>query len=169
MENYQLQLIETILVVLGMVLLQFFNRNAIVRVLKKFNFGRHRRKMTTRILNFFVFLTAGITITAIWGLEQSDLLLFLSSILTVLGIAFFAQWSILSNITSSLILFFNHPVKVGDRVRFLDKEYDIEGRITEIGFFFMHIQTNEQHEITVPNSVVLQKVFSILKDGNTAG
>ena len=50
---------------------------------------------------------------------------FLGSVLTVVGVAFFAQWSLLSNITSSIIIFFNHPVKLNDSIVILEgKDYD---------------------------------------------
>lgn len=66
-------------------------------------------------------------LTLVWGVDQSELLIFLSTILTVLGVAFFAQWSIISNITSTLIIFFNQPIKIGDYLTIMDKEYEIEG------------------------------------------
>ena len=91
------------------------------------------------------------------------LILILASIFTVLGIAFFAQWSILSNITSSLILFFNHPLKIGQNIRVLDKEYDVEGKLIDISFFFMYIRNEEGYLITIPTSVALQKTM-VTKD-----
>ena len=66
-------------------------------------------------------------LTLVWGVDQSELLIFLSTILVVLGVAFFAQWSIISNITSTLIIFFNQPIKIGDYLTIMDKEYEIEG------------------------------------------
>jgi small-conductance mechanosensitive channel len=86
-------------------------------------------------------------------------MVFLTSVITVLGIAFFAQWSILSNITSSLILFFNHPLKIGQNVRVLEKDYDVEGQLIDISFFFMYVRDKEGNTITIPTSVVLQKTI----------
>jgi small-conductance mechanosensitive channel len=83
----------------------------------------------------------------------------MTSVVTVLGIAFFAQWSILSNITSSLILFFNHPMKIGQRIRVVDKEYDISGELIDISFFFLYIKSDDGELITIPNTIVLQKTI----------
>jgi small-conductance mechanosensitive channel len=85
----------------------------------------------------------------------------LSSLLTVLGIAFFAQWSLLSNITSGLILFFNHPVKLGDTIKIHDKEFPIEGQVKDIGYYFVHLETLEGERLTIPNSALIQKMVSI--------
>ena len=90
-------------------------------------------------------------------------MVFITSLITVLGIAFFAQWSILANITSSLILFFNHPVKIGQRIRVLDKEYEIEVKLIDISFYFLYIKTDAGELVTIPTSVALQKTM-VIKD-----
>jgi small-conductance mechanosensitive channel len=86
---------------------------------------------------------------------------FASTILTVLGIAFFAQWSLLSNITSSILIFFNHPIKLGDHIKILNKESNYEGEVTELTYFFVHIKTADNEIITIPNSHFFEKSFSI--------
>jgi len=105
---------------------------------------------------------AVVVIAAIWGVNQSQLILFISSFLTVLGIAFFAQWSLLANVTAGLILFLNHPLRLGDRIKIMDKDYNIEGRVDDITYFFLHIRMDNGEKITIPNSVVLQKTISII-------
>ncbi|WP_321286838.1 mechanosensitive ion channel domain-containing protein [uncultured Sunxiuqinia sp.] len=117
--------------------------------------------MTTKIMNLFIIIGALIALTGIWGIEKEKLLLFISSVLTILGIAFVAQWSILSNITAGLILYFNHPLKLGDHIRILEKDFIIEGKIDDVTFFFVHIISADGDRITVPNSVILQKNISV--------
>ena len=99
----------------------------------------------------------------IWNIDQTQLMVFITSMLTVMGIAFFAQWSILSNITSSLILFFNHPLKIGDEIEVLDKEFSIDGKLEDISFFFMHVRTVSGDLVTIPNNLVLQKMIRSVK------
>ena len=100
-----------------------------------------------------------IILMIIWGVDQSELLVFLSTVLTILGVAFFAQWSIISNITSTLIIFFNHPIKIGDYLTILDKDYQIEGKLSDIGIFFIIIKTKENKKITLPSNVFIQKMI----------
>lgn len=90
------------------------------------------------------------------GIEYSQLSLFLSSVFAILGVALFAQWSILSNITASLIIFFAFPYRVGDAVKVIDKEEDISGVIEEISLFHVIIK-KEDDLITYPNTLILQK------------
>ena len=98
------------------------------------------------------------------GLKQHEIAVFVSTILTALGIAFFAQWSLLSNVTSSVLLFFNHPVKLGDNIKIMDKDFPFEGEVTELTYFFVHLKTKSGEIITVPNSLLIEKPIAILKD-----
>ncbi|QPN56868.1 mechanosensitive ion channel [Synechococcus sp. CBW1107] len=91
------------------------------------------------------------------GVERSELIFFLSSMLTILGIAFFAQWSILSNITSTIIIFFSHPAGIGDKVKILDVEFAVEGEIVDIGLFFIVLQGSDGSVLSIPNNLFLQK------------
>ena len=100
-----------------------------------------------------------VIVSFIWGVNKNELLLFISSFLTVLGIAFFAQWSILSNITAGIIIFINYPVKIGDTITILEKDNDIKGEIKDISAFFITLITENKEIITVPNSVILEKTI----------
>ena len=103
------------------------------------------------MINLLLLIVASIFIAAIWGVKQSDLVVFISSVIAILGIAFVAQWSILSNITAGLILFFNHPLKIGDYVKLLEKDFVIEGIVDDITYFFVHLETSEKEKITISN------------------
>ncbi|WP_158970998.1 mechanosensitive ion channel domain-containing protein [Paraglaciecola sp. L3A3] len=90
------------------------------------------------------------------GVEYSQVSIFLSSVFAVLGVALFAQWSILSNITASLVIFFGFPYRVGDHIRIMDKDDDITGIIVDIALFYVLIRRGDEL-ITYPNSLILQK------------
>ncbi|HRA60382.1 MAG TPA: mechanosensitive ion channel [Bacteroidia bacterium] len=92
--------------------------------------------MTIRAVQLFTSITAIILLTGVWVFKQNEIALFASTILTALGIAFFAQWSLPSNITSSILIFFYHPIKLGDYVKVIHKDYHYEGEVTELNYFF---------------------------------
>jgi len=103
-----------------------------------------------------LFLTASV-FAIITGIGYGDVSLFLSSIFAVLGVAFIAQWSILSNITASFLIFFVFPYRVGDRIKVVDKDEDICGEIQEISMFHVLIKHDNGNLITYPNNQILQK------------
>lgn len=162
MEKYTIQLIESGIVVVLYIILYFITKTLINNALKNTQLQRARRKMVVKAIQLIITLFAVIFLAGIWGLDQSELAIFASSIFTALGIAFFAKWSLLSNITSSIILFFNHPLKIGDKVRVLDKDAPFEGEISDLTYFFVHLTTDDGEVITVPNSLFLEKSISVI-------
>ena len=96
-------------------------------------------------------------------LLAAQIFLFISSILTVVGVGFFAQWSILSNVTAGIILFFSFPFKIGDRIRVMDKDFPIEAEIKDISSFYTLLKTDSGAQISIPNNLLLQKAIEIIK------
>jgi small-conductance mechanosensitive channel len=157
-----LRILETITVIVIYIVLFFVTKTIINTALKNAHLERTRRKIIIKAVHLFTTLAAITLIAGIWGLKQNEIALFASTVFTALGIAFFAQWSLLSNVTSSIILFFNHPLKSGDTIKILDKDYPCEGEITELSYFFIHLKTQTVEIITIPNSLVLQKSISVV-------
>ena len=155
------QFIHTAILIAFVIIVKLFAGKAVNRILVRLDNDLKRKKITMRIINLFSLIFMVIGLAAIWNIDRSQLMVFITSLITVLGIAFFAQWSILSNITSSLILFFNHPVKIGHRIRVLDKEFDIEGKLIDISYYFLYIKTDAGELVTIPTSVALQKTMII--------
>lgn len=161
MEAFKVQIIETLIIFSIYIITYFVFKTIINNFLKKTRLERGRRKMAISAVQLFTTITAIILLTGVWGFKQNEIALFASSILTALGIAFFAKWSLLSNITSSILIFFNHPVKLGDSIKVLHKDYQYEGEVIELNYFFVHLKTNKNEIITVPNSDFFDKSFSV--------
>ena len=159
MEEYKFQIAETIIIIFVFLITRFITKRIIRKVGLRFKYQSGRIKITNKIVGVLLLIIITIVLMIIWGVDQSELLLFLSTILTILGVAFFAQWSIISNITSTLIIFFNHPIKIGDSLTILDKDYQIEGKLSDIGIFFIIIKTKEDKKITIPSNVFMQKMI----------
>lgn len=141
--------------------------NAINRIASKWERLHTRTTLVKKFINYlFVFLLI-VFLPLLWGFQPKDVGLFLSSIFAVIGIAFFAQWSILSNITSGIIMFFSFPYKIGDFIKIHDgEENSIYGYIEDIRAFQIIIRDLENKITTFPNSMMLQKGVSILKEEN---
>ena len=138
---------------------KLISKRIIRKVGIRFKYQTGRVKITNKIVGVLLVAMLIVFLMVIWGVDQSELLLFLSTILTILGVAFFAQWSIISNITSTLIIFFNHPIKIGDYLTIMDKDFQIEGKLSDIGIFFITIKTKDNEKITVPSNVFMQKMI----------
>jgi small-conductance mechanosensitive channel len=102
------------------------------------------------------------TLIVIWGVQTKDIFITISSITTVLGVGLFAQWSILSNISSGIILFFSFPFKIGDVIKIHDQDFPVEAEIEDIKAFHVYMKTKEGEMITYPNNLLLQRGISII-------
>ncbi|HMQ75809.1 MAG TPA: mechanosensitive ion channel [Flavobacteriales bacterium] len=138
-------------------ILRWLVHNAVIKLDHK---AREEREVM-RLIRLLLLLMVAAVLTAIRRLKQHEILLFAASAITVLGVAFFAGMSILSNITAFLVLFFQHPVGLGDTLRLRDQEQDIEGELVDITYFFVFIRPRDGRTVTVPNSVLLKSPFAI--------
>lgn len=158
-ETQRVKFIETLILIIVIVVVKLITSKAIKRIFTKLDFDLQRKRISQKIVNLFILMIIIIGLAGIWNIDQKELMVFFTSILTILGIAFFAQWSILSNITASLILFFNHPLRIGQYIQVLEKDFSVEGKLEDITFFFLHIRTVDNEIITIPNNIVLQRTL----------
>lgn len=159
----QLEKLLLTLILLGTI---FFFRLSLLKIIRKFEEKYKRIAPRTLLLvkytNFFTFFLIIIGLLFVWGVNFRQIGIFMSSIFAVIGVAFFAQWSILSNITSGIIMFFTFPYKVGDFIKVHEGDHAVYGYIKEIKSFHVVIKSFDKEYITYPNSLMLQKAVSIL-------
>lgn len=166
---HQTELFWSLITSLIMLLIRFVTRKTIRRVGRISNFVEAR---TLLIAKYAFILLAIFEIGAlifIWGVNFKDLGLLFSSVFAVIGVALFGQWSILSNITSGVILFFTFPFKIGDQIRILDKEILDEDNdtnnvyfIEDIKAFHLLLRRKNGELLTYPNNMVLQKAVALV-------
>ncbi|MFY7670811.1 mechanosensitive ion channel domain-containing protein [Tenacibaculum sp. MEBiC06402] len=124
----------------------------------------HRRKLILNLFYLIYLLSGFLALLLILGIEFKQFGVFASSILAVLGVGFFAQWSMLSNLTASVILFFYHPMRIGNTIKILDKDFDLTGEVKNItGFYVLLYLPETKKYITIPNIIILYKGIE-LKD-----
>lgn len=126
-----------------------------------------RIKYVNAVLQFVVTILLFICLGLIIGLGYSDVSIFLGSVIAVIGVALFAQWSILSNVTASVIVFFFFPYRVGDYIKVYDGDDSVEGEVHEISLFHVILDTNDGNLVTYPNTLVFQKTVKIYRNRAT--
>ena len=142
---------------LGFYILQRQLREWVEQLARFRNVAPARVALVTRFLiGVLLFITVSL-IAVTFGLGYQDVSLFVSSVFAVLGVALIAQWSILSNLTAGILIFFVFPYRIGDRIKVADKDEDIRGEIREIALFHVLIARDNGDLVTYPNSLMLQK------------
>lgn len=133
-------------------------------------FTEKRGKTEARMLQVIHLTSWGINIFAlfvlivIWGVQAEDIFVALGSVLLFVGVGVFAQWSILSNITAGLILFFSTPFRIGDKIEIHDKDMPMKATIEGIMTFYTHLRTEDGGLVVISNTLFLQKTISLLED-----
>ncbi len=161
--SYKTQILITVILLIIVLVLNSLSKRAIRRFGKTSAINMNNRKIIFYLSNLFFYGLAIVVITLIWGVNLQEFSVFISSTLAVVGIGFVAQWSILSNLTASVILFFSHPLRLGDRVRVMDKDFDWTGKVEDISGFYLFMRTDDGRKISIPTNLVIQKGIEILQ------
>jgi MscS family membrane protein len=162
-ETYKSQLIITGFVLLIILLIRFISHELVKKMGRKSGVNDARIKLIRRYITVTLFIITLIIHSFVFGAEFKDMAVVFSSVFAVIGIALFAIWSILSNVTSGIIMFFSFPYKVGDKIKIHDKDFPIEAIIEDIRAFQLHLRLDSGDLVTYPNNLILQKAVTLLE------
>lgn len=159
------ELLSTLIILIVLVILRVILTKTIRRVGRISDLHEVRTRLIIKYTSVFLFFLGIIAVILAWEINIRDIGLILSSVFAVIGVALFAQWSILSNITAGVILFFSFPYKIGDRIRIQDKELDYDGTyvIEDIRAYHMHLRKENGELMTYPNNLLLLKAVSLVE------
>jgi MscS family membrane protein len=136
------------------IVLRGITKSIILKQERKHDLDRSRSVYINKFFNFSWLVLLLVVFGFIWNVSFKGLF---ASFFAIAGVALFANWSILSNATASVILFFNFPFKIGSRIKILDKDDSVEGVVKDITFFAILIETENGHIASYPNNVAIQK------------
>ncbi len=161
--TYKDELIYTFIVLIILLITRAIIVVAVNKIGKKSGTTEARAALIGRYVTVTLVLLALLIEAFILGAKTSDITLVFSSVFAVIGIALFAIWSILSNITSGVIMFFSFPYKVGDKIKIHDKDYPVEAIIEDIRAFQLILREDNGDLVTYPNNLILQKAVTLMK------
>ncbi|WP_242086380.1 mechanosensitive ion channel domain-containing protein [Aestuariivivens sediminis] len=163
LNDYKHELITSGIVLLSLLIIRAITNFTITKVAKKNGINDARIRLIRRYLSV-LFLVVAIFVEAyIFGTNPKEITLLFSSVFAIIGIGLFAIWSILSNITSGIIMFFNFPYKVGDKIEIHDKDFPITAIIEDIRAFHLHLRLENGDLVTYPNNLILQKAVTLIE------
>ncbi|MEL6302811.1 MAG: mechanosensitive ion channel domain-containing protein [Pseudomonadota bacterium] len=116
---------------------------------------------TVRLARFITALAGGLILAMVWGVEVGSLMVIAGTALTLLGVALFANWSLLSNVTAYFILLLHPSFRRGTFVRLLEGDNYVEGYIADLNFFSTRMLTENRETIVYPNNLVLGRTALI--------
>jgi len=162
-EIYRKEIIYTAILLVVLLITRAIIVIAVKRIGKRSGTTEARANLIGRYVTVTLVLIALLIEAFILGFETRDITLVFSSTFAVIGIALFAIWSILSNVTSGIIMFFSFPYKVGDKIKIHDKDYPIEAIIEDIRAFQLILREDNGDLVTYPNNLILQKAVTLIE------
>ncbi len=164
--NHASELLGTIITIIALFILKFVVSKAIRKVGSVSDLNAARTRLIIKYITFGLTSLGIVVLIFIWGVNIRELGLIFSSVFAVIGVAIFAQWSILSNVTAGIILYFSFPFKIGDRIQIMDKEIEYQGNyvIEDIRAFHIHLRNDKSELLTYPNNLMLQKAVLMINE-----
>jgi small-conductance mechanosensitive channel len=163
MEAYKTPIIATIVLLLIFITIRFIFRKIVKKLAQTNGINVARVRLINRYTTFTLLLLFILFESFVLGIDTSDIAVVFSSVFAVIGVALFAIWSILSNVTSGVIMFFSFPYKVGDKISIHDKDFPIEAIIEDIRAFQLHLRLDNGDLVTYPNNLMLQKAVTLVQ------
>lgn len=164
-QDYTTESIASGIVILVLIILRIISTKLVRKFAKSTHIIENRTNLVIKYIHLLINILVAIAFIIIWGVSSKEIVAGIASVATVIGVAgvvMIAQWSILSNITAGVILFFSFPFKIGDIIQILDKDFPIVGEIEDIGAFHVTIKNKEGETVIYPNNLFFQKGISIL-------
>ena len=158
----QQEILATSITFVVLLVLKFVSTKTIRKIGRISDLNQARTRLVLKYVSIALF-TIGIgALIFIWGVNFKEIGLLFSSVFAVIGVAMFATWSILSNVTAGIILFFSFPFKIGDRIRILDSDFPEEADILDIKAFHLYLKKDNGELVTYPNNLLLQKGVALI-------
>lgn len=112
----------------------------------------------------FILERLGVSATSLWTA--------LTGFVAVAAIAFFAAWSVLSNLLCSALIFTVGPFRIGDNVELLDAadKPGVRGRVISINTLYTTLEDtspeNQGALLQIPNNMFFQKILRRWRNAN---
>jgi small-conductance mechanosensitive channel len=151
------QILWSLLTALGTYFLMRLIKSLLGKVAQRKSVEHSRVFYIGKVFDTLVIMTAVVIIAFIWSVDIKGISVVASSLFAVIGVALFAQWSILSNVTASIIIFFTFPARVGDTIKVIDGDNTVTGTIEKITLFQIELRDAEGGTVFYPNNLLLQK------------
>jgi len=170
-QSYSNHFYATLVILIAYVAARRHTKPRIKKSIDDSNLDSDSLKKASNSINFILTIIFIILICIVWGFSFRGFLVISTGILTLTGVALFASWSILSNITAFFILLAHQSFKKGNFLRIIDADNYIEGYISDIGLLNTKLISENKEIIIYPNNLLISRPIIVNPDTkfNTIG
>lgn len=175
MQHFSPTTVQLIISVLLLMLYYIISRRLVPLLSQVIAHSRLKAELNKRALvvsHILLVLLLVVVLSVVWGVDIRGLLVLASSMIAVIGVALFAAWSLLSNITAFFILLGQKAFAEGMEIKVVDGGNFVEGRIVEINLFSTVLRTKDNEQVVYPNNLLVSRPVVVLpkpQHSKTAG
>ena len=157
--------LQLMLVLLAAWVLNMLVRRIVRRLGERYNLPPELTLIVRRSIAFIIYAGALLTILDRFGVSGTVLWTAFTGFAAVAAVAFFAAWSVLSNIFCTLLIFTTRPFRLHDHIEVIEngEKPGLKGQVTDINLIFttLHERLPDGSDTTlhVPNSLFFQRAI----------
>ena len=144
-------------------LLQWLVRRLLARVARRYQLPPTVITPSRNLMRWLIYGVAGLWVLERLGVSSEVLWGGITGFVAVGAVAFFAAWSVLSNLFCALLIFTTRPFREGDVVEVIDSgdKPGIRGRVIDIRLIYTVLEDQDPAHpgalLQVPNTLFFQK------------
>lgn len=156
--------VQIVLILLAALLLQRVLLRIILRASDHYQFPHELLTPLNAVVRWLIIGSAGLLVLERLGVSAAVLWTAFTGFATVGAVAFFAAWSVLSNLFCAFLIFTVGPFRVGDHIEVLDtaEKPGALGRVVDINLLYTTLEDATAPEpdtlLQIPNALIFQRV-----------
>lgn len=156
---------EVVLIFLLALAIMRVARSVMTRIARTYGLPATAVMLTQRVLGFFIYGGAMLWALERMGVSGAVLWSAFTGFAAVGAVAFFAVWSVLSNLFCAILIFTTSPFRVGDLIEVLEggDKPGVKGRVLDINLVYTTLLEEGQEQeakpiLQLPNSMFFQRI-----------
>ncbi len=158
-----LQVLLNIVAILAVAwLMRLLARHLLARVGRHYTLPLQLEIAARRLSNFLIWTTSLVLILDQLGVSATVLWTAFTGFAAVGAVAFFAAWSVLSNIFCTLLIFTTRPFRIGDTIELVEngEKPGFKGRVIDVNLIYSTLEETSgagNNLVQIPNSLFFQR------------
>ncbi|MFN3732919.1 mechanosensitive ion channel domain-containing protein [Comamonas testosteroni] len=164
--------IQIFLIILVAWLINWLIKRIISRAGKAYDLPHELLMPLRGVFRWIIIAAAVLAILERLGMSATVLWMAFTGFATVGAVAFFAAWSVLSNLFCALLIVTVGPFRLGDYIEVLDtaEKPGAKGRVIDLNMLYITLQDDSApagmpNLLQIPNSLIFQRVIRRWKGG----
>ena len=163
--------VQILLILLGAWLLQYLLRRLVNRLRQHYQLPLELTMPLKGLLRWTILTAALMMVLERLGVSATVLWTAFTGFATVGAVAFFAAWSVLSNLFCAFLIFTARPFRLGDGIELLDAadKPGPRGRVVDINLLYTTLEDGDSATegtlLQIPDALIFQRVLRRWRGG----